>query len=282
MLFLGSRATATAAWEFSDRFSVGANINLVHVFLTATRFMNPLVLVDPDKRFSDDPAVRAQDHKLELGGQDFTWSADIGLLFKPLDTLRIGAAFAGGSAVNLEGDVTLTGPDKSKQTAVQKTTMVIPFALSAGINWEFAKDFELGMDIRFWHYQVLQEQRSVLSTPLMGISEFNDPKSYGNSWNWCIGMLYHLTPSLEIMMGYQEDYTPIPDRSYSLDNPSRDQRGIAVGSRWQITPSVRVGLAFVRNWFQLVDVQTSLSTPPTNAKGYGANSEVGLDLTWTL
>lgn len=282
VLFLASRATASVAWKFNEQFSLGANVNLIHVFLTATRYLNPFVLSNPDLRFTDDPEIIQQDHKLEIGGQDLTWSTDFGVLFRPVPTFRVGASFGGGSDVLLEGDVKLTDPSGVVTKATQKTRMVIPFSLSAGINWEFAPDFEFGADIRFWHYQVLQEQRSILSQPLLGMTEFNDPKNYGNSWNWCVGLLYHLSPKLELMMGYQEDYTPIPDQSYSLDNPSRDQKGVSIGARWQITPRVRVGLAFVENWFQLVDVQESLSTPPTNAKGYGANSEVGLDVTWRL
>jgi len=96
-------------------------------------------------------------------------------------------------------------------------------------------------------------------------------------------LMYRVIPELEFMVGYQEDYTPIPDETYTLDNPSRDQRGISFGVRWRPLPRHRFGLAIVRNWFDLVDVQTSMSTPPANAKGHATNFEVGFDYTfWIL
>lgn len=117
----------------------------------------------------------------------------------------------------------------------------------------------------------------------MGLKEFRDPKNYKNASNWCVGLMYRVLPQLEFMVGYQEDYTPIPDETYTLDNPSRDQRGISFGVRWKPLDRHRFGFAVVRNWFDLVDVQTSMSTPPANAKGHATNFEFGFDYTfWIL
>lgn len=282
VLFLGSRATASLAYEVSPKLSVAASASLVHLYLTAQRFMNPLVLQDPDHRFDDPAVTKEYDSTLALDGQGFSWAVDVGVLLRPLETLSIGVAFFGGSSVRLRGDVELTSPDGTVDSTTHRTDMVIPFTLQGGINWEFAPDFEIGFDYRYYHYQVFQEQYTVLEEPLMGMSEMRDAKNYGNSGNWCIGLLYRPLESVELMAGYQQDYTPIPDQTYSLDNPSRDQRGIGFGARWQATGRHRVGLSFVRNWFDLVDVQESTANPPANAKGHGANFEVGLDWMWRL
>jgi len=282
VLFVGSRVTATAAWEVTDRFAVAASANVVHMYLTASRFMNPLVLDDPDRRFDPPESTAAFDSKLELDGQGYTWSADAGVLFQPTDTLKIGAMFSGGAETEISGDVTLTGPDGSVERTAHHTQMVIPYTLAVGVNWEFAPDFEIGADFRYWHYQVLQEQWSKLDDSIMGMDEFRDPKNYSNSSNYCIGMLYHASPTVEVMVGFQEDFTPIPDQTYSLENPSRDQFGISGGVRWQAMEHHRFGLALIRNWFDLVDVQDSLSVPPTNVKGHGATVNLGLDYTWKM
>jgi len=291
-LFLASRLTLAAAYALSDRFSMGANFNVIHVYLAATRFVNPFMLDDWDRRFDAREETRYDDYKLVVDGQDWTWSADVGLLFQPTDSFRIGAVFAGGSDINLEGDVILHNPPPRPEEgqvdageplrATHKTGMVIPFTLRAGFNWEFVKDFQLGADVRMWHYQVLQEQRTVLSQKILGEDEWRDPKNYANSFNWCVGLLHRVAPDWEVMMGYQQDFTPIPEETFSLDNPSRDQQGISLGLRWQATENLRLGLAFVRNWFEIVDIQKSISEPPANAKGYGANTELGFDISWKL
>lgn len=289
-LFLASRATGSVAYRVSPKLSLGASFNVIYVNLFAKRMMNLAVLNDPDNRFLPLEQTKDDDKELTVTGQDWTWSADIGVLLEPTPDFKIGASFAGGSSIKLEGDVELKYKEKLENGDVrsvteksrQKTDMVIPFTLQAGFNWEFVDDFEFGMDVRYWHYQVLQEQRTVLSKPLMGLTGFVDPKNFGNSWAWCAGFLHRINADWEVMVGYQQDFTPIPTRTLTLDNPSRDQHGFSLGVRWQVAERVRLGAAFVRNWFDLVDVQDSLGTPPTNAKGHGANSEVGLDLSWEL
>jgi long-chain fatty acid transport protein len=283
VLFLSSRATLSLAYRFTRWFSVGVNANLVNMYLTAERFMNPLVLQDPDKRFEPKAELAPFDAKLRLSGMAWTGSWDVGVLFEPLDTLRIGASFVAGARANIKGRARLRYADGAKESSRHSTNFVIPFTLKVGINWEFAKDFEIAADYRYYHYQIFQEQLTKLSTPIMGLKEFRDPKNYKNASNWCVGLMYRVLPQLEFMVGYQEDYTPIPDETYTLDNPSRDQRGISFGVRWKPLDRHRFGFAVVRNWFDLVDVQTSMSTPPANAKGHATNFEFGFDYTfWIL
>jgi long-subunit fatty acid transport protein len=283
-LFLASRWTTSAAVRISPKFSAGLSINMIHVYLTASRVMNLSVLSNPDVRFLSPEETSAGDMDLTIDGQDLTWSWDLGFLFEPIPSLHIGTSFAAGSAVSLEGGVRLKYADGTVERARHTTTMAIPFTLRAGFNWEFVTDFQVAMDVRMWHYQVFQEQYTRLSEPITAaqITEFRDPKNYKQSFNWCIGLLYKMTPNFDVMMGFQQDFTPIPEETFTLDNPSRDQMGVSLGLRWQVNPSWRLGLAFVRNWFELVDIQKSISTPPSNAKGHGANSEVGFDLQFTL
>ncbi len=282
VLFLSSRATASLAYKISEALSVAVNLNLVHMLLSANRIMNLAVLSDPDARFLPQDQTAASDAELSIGGQAWTWSWDIGVLITPIETLRIGATFFAGAQATIEGNVDLTSASGIKESTTQSTPMVIPFTMKVGINWEFAPDFEIGADYRYYHYQIFQEQHTQLGAPLMGISEFRDPKNYSNAGNWCVGLMYHLNPSLDLMMGYQEDYTPIPEKTFTLENPSRDQLGFSLGARWRINPHHRIGMSVVRNWFDLVDVQTSLSTPPNNIKGHGSNFEVGLEYEWHL
>jgi long-subunit fatty acid transport protein len=160
--------------------------------------------------------------------------------------------------------------------------MVLPFTLKAGVNWQFVDDFEVAADIVWWHYQVFQEQRSVLSTPLLGIAEFRDPKRFGNSVLWNVGLTYHIRRDLELMMGFQMDFTPTPTATYAIESPARDSQGVAAGFRWQATDRLRVGAALNRIWFDLTDIQDSRTTPPTNAKGYGGMVYFGADVSYRL
>jgi len=279
-LFVAARATAAVGWAVTEKMSLGGSLSLIPVYLTATRKINALVLAEPDRRFDPVSATEDFDSTLELDGRDLTLAADLGVILRPLPTLRLGAAFASGSPVTLEGDVRLTNPDGSEVRTRHRTRMSLPFTLRAGFKWEFAPDFQLGADIYYWHYQVFQEQRTELDEPILGMAELVDPKNYGNCWAWNAGLLYRLHPRLELLASYQQDFTPIPERTFTLDNPTRDQSGVSLVARWQVNERWRIGVACVRNWFELADVQTSLANPPANMKGHGGNTEFGFDLSW--
>lgn len=304
-LFLASRATLAAAYQVSDIFSFGAAVNLIHVYLTKTQYMNKRMLPLPnlsadspafDLRFESPEKTGATDMLMEIDGQDWTWALDAGVIVRPHRTFRIGAAFSGGSPITLEGKVKLTGsncPAGSTNCTLKghlgevladtrhKTRMLIPFELKAGFNWEPLDWFEIGMDIYYWHYQSLQEQSTHLKEPLLGlIQDLPDQKNYRNSWAWNIGMMFRPVRSVDLMLGYQMDFTPIPEQTYTLDNPSTDQKGISMGLRWRIDDRWRVGLAYVHNWFNLVNVQRSVSKPPSNGKGHGANNEFAFEFSY--
>lgn len=306
-LFLASRATFSVAYKFSEVLRVGASISLIHVYLTAARMMNNNMPYGDagvpthkgwDERFKDPSETWRDDLYLTLHGQDWTWAMDIGILVHVLPNLRLGAAFSGGSAINLEGSAKLYRFKNLEETGkfsgykyddahleevgstTHSTVMTIPFSIRAGLNWEPVKNWEIGLDFLWWHYQVLQEQESIFSEKIMGLSGFQDPKNYDDSWAWSIGTLYRVLPELELMCGFQMDFTPIPQTTYTIDNPSTNQHGISLGLRWTITDRWRVSLGYVHNWFQFINVQESVSQPPTNASGHGRNNEVAFDFSY--
>jgi long-subunit fatty acid transport protein len=145
------------------------------------------------------------------------------------------------------------------------------------VNLELIKGFELGADVYWWHYQVFQFQNTVFDKPLFGMTGASSPTNYGNSWNYCIGVLYHPIRELELMAGWQQDFTPIPTQTYSLTNPSTNQDGISMGIRWQVNDHWRVSASYIHNWFSLINVQNSVALPPTNGKGHGANDTFAFD-----
>ena len=279
-LFVAARAAASAAYQVTDQLSVGANLNFLTMYLNVSSMLNTSVIRDPDEKFEADVAER--DGRLDIEGIDYGVSWDVGLLFEPTPGLRLGAVFASGVPVELEGDVTFTSADGEVVTSTHKTTFAIPFTLQGGVNFEIAADFELAADIRYWHYQVNQEQRTTLGQPIVGQAGMVSPRRYNNSLNIGVGLLHRFAAGWEVMVGYQRDWSPIPPESITVDNPNGDRHGVAAGVRWYPTDGLRVGLAGLRNWFKLINNQESRSMPPTNAKGVGSNVAVGFDLSWTL
>ena len=76
------------------------------------------------------------------------------------------------------------------------------------------------------------------------------------------------------------DYSPIPDSTFSLENPSLSHYKVAAGVRWAITPAWRVALTYYLNIFVPRDIDNSTTTPPTNVQGEGYSHSPGLEVAY--
>jgi len=281
-LFIAPRLTLSAAYAVTPRFSIGMNLNAIGTFLTASRTMNVAVLANPDARFRPLEEMQPTDATLKMTGYGATWSLDLSTYFQPSETFRFGVVFMGGARGTLEGPVDLTYPDGSVESANQHTVLPIPFTLQAGSDWIVAEGFHWGVDVRFWHYQVNQMQETKLDGTIMGLSQLDQAKSYGNSWNVGTGLLYELRQGLDVMVGCDYDWSALPTNSISMEMPVSDRLSVSAGARWWVRPDLRLGLSVARLWLLIYDIQESYTIPPTNAKGWGAMSKVALDIMWQL
>ncbi len=298
--FAAVHVTGALAYEIVDQLSIGGGISAVYLRQQGSQYMNLKVNANPDLRWDTSAGVRNNDIRLSLKGEGVTWDWNLGLLFRPIRTLGIGFSFISGADVTLNGTVSAqrwctdpkghrvacpgsaTVADDRKETVDQTTKFIIPFTLRAGLNWEFVKNVEFGIDVFYWHYQTLQEQVMKLKKPLAGMTEMRTPKDYNNAWNVSLGLMYRPIDQLDLMLGYQHDATPIPTRTLSLDNITRSHNGISMGARWRALDWLQVGLTYQRTWYELLNIQDSVLNPPSNGKGHGSMHHVALDLAFKL
>lgn len=279
--FAAVHMTGALAYEITEKFSIGAGVSAVYLRQQGSNFMNLSVASNPDLRWDDSAKVRNNDIELSLKSEGWTWDWNVGLLFRPIKTLGLGFSFISGADVNLKGTVTAKSKLAPKTTVGQTTNFAIPFTLRAGLNWEFVKGVEFGIDMFYWHYQVLQEQVMTLDKSIAGMDKVQrSPKLYNNAWNISMGLMYRPIEQLDLMVGYQHDATPIPTKTLSLDNITRSHNGISMGARWRALSWLQVGLTYQRTWYELLNIQDSILNPPVNGKGHGSMHHVALDLSF--
>jgi hypothetical protein len=262
--------TTAAAFRISPKFAAGLAFRLLHVQRKWTWRQPSLVL--------DEEGLLAT-----VEGSGTTWDLDLGFHFRPVPALEIGVAFTTGASVELDGEAAnvSTEPPRSQMAddGPMTATFAIPFELRAGARWAFVPRFALALDVRMWHYQVLLEERVELD--LAG-PDLVVPRKYDQSYAWSAGLSYEPVPELELLVGYEQDFTAAPERTWSLDQPMRDGHTVGIGARWRVIPALRIGLGGARTWYDLVDVQESALDPPLNGKAHGAATEVTVDVQWTL
>ena len=87
---------------------------------------------------------------------------------------------------------------------------------------------------------------------------------------------------LELMMGTFYDQSPIPDETFTMDNPSLSQIALSWGVRTTLAHHWRVAASYMVIWYLQRDVTTSETSPPTNARGKGIAHIPGLELEYVF
>lgn len=252
-----------AAFRISPKFNVGLGVSLLR-----TRRNWSLLATPANSSILPDGVG----YRLHRKGSGTSYNFNLGLHFRPIDPLELGIVFETGTLMELAGKVRGTN-------VTHTTSFAIPYQLSAGTRWALAEHFALAADVRMWHYQVHQEERSTYSD---GYGEVAIPKVYGQSYAWSAGLSYRPGPDFELMVGYEQDFSGAPLDTYQLDEPVRDGKTVGLGVKVHILPGLAVGVGAAQTWFELLDIQESALPDLFNAKVRASVTEVTVDAQWAM
>ena len=66
------------------------------------------------------------------------------------------------------------------------------------------------------------------------------------------------------MVGFAYDDSPIPDHTFTLDNPTLSHYKPSIGVRWQVNRRIRIAAAYMLIIARKLDITDSQTSPPTN------------------
>jgi hypothetical protein len=153
---------------------------------------------------------------------------------------------------------------------------VVPPNVQWGINAKATDRVEIGFDCRLWLYSLFKREvitpiydpREPGAAPFTA-AQLSEDKGYTTSYQVSLGVLVRPVVrrrSLELMAGVGFDKSPVPDRTFSLDNPSLDQAFGSVGVRDFVGGHWRIGVAYMLSALLPRNITTSETTPPTNVR----------------
>jgi long-subunit fatty acid transport protein len=293
-LFVIASAAVGVGYRVNRYFAIGFNLSYNYMRLGLAKNFSTVDALTANGQPPGALAKTAQavlgDLNMDFSGTDNGAGWSLGVLVNPTRWLALGASYSGWTSPTFDGPLNLGASNvessadlRSVATAVGyklprrlHVTLVVPPNVQWGMNLTPSDRVEIGFDCRLWLYSLFKKE---VVTPIYDPNEpgaeplteaqLSEDKNYTTSYQVNFGVLFRPLKrrrSLEIMAGVGFDKSPVPDSTFSLDNPSLDQAYFGVGVREVLGRHWRIGVAYMFAAQLERNITNSQTSPPTNAR----------------
>lgn len=204
----------------------------------------------------DQSAVGGTDGDFLLRGDGDGWGYNLGLLYRPNRTFRLGFAYRSAIDVKIKGEANLRGIALPLQplfggdsfSTAASTRMKFPEIYSLGVGLMPAENWTIAFDLELVRWSSFSDATTDFSTevPAAGIVDTSVPLQWKDSLQAKVGFEYRRDRQV-YRCGYAYIPSFVPDQTLSPDNPDADSHNLHlgggyVGKRWQVDLAYILGL----------------------------------------
>ena len=307
--FAVGAVTLATGWKISRYLSVGASLSYYYYRLSMRRRFSVVRMLTPLGQ-EDDPPAQAEagqdligDLILDYTGEDHGVGWGLGMLIRPTSWLSIGLMYNQATAAVFRGGMSITSREPATlQAALEvlgyklprklRVEMAVPPSVGAGISITPVPWMEVGIDARFWLYNLYREQKvtplydpDAEGTEVIGEADLSADKHYRLSYEVALGFVFRPLrrhPGLELLLGASYDRSPIPDETFSLDNVTLNSWNVAAGVRWAVNRHWRVAVTYAAYLYVPRHIRNSIVSPPSNGDASGVFHMPSLEAQYTF
>lgn len=181
--------------------------------------------------------------KLEMQ-DDLNYSFNLGIMYKPIETITFGLTYRSETEADFEGDAKVNG------IKVADVTMNYnhPQQVQAGVRYAPHDRFSVEWDLVWTNWCINEDQVEKL-TPVDGPIQLPTDKLVSER-NWedtkqiRFGMEYIATDLITLRCGYFYDPSPIPDDTLDQIWPDADKKTYSLGAGFHVTESLTIDTVF--------------------------------------
>lgn len=234
------------AFKLNDRLSLGGGISAQHISAELTSAIDSGALclglgggAACNGVFGLRPGDNTTDSYAKIKGDDWGYGFNLGLLYKPMDSTRIGVAYRSSVKQSIEGDATFTrsaafnafltfaGSSAFTNTS-DNADIDLPATLSVSAAHALSTQLELMGDITWTQWNKFKELRVKYGNPVQPDSVTTE--NWRNTLRYSAGLSYKLDDRMKLRSGVAYDQTPIPDDEHrTVRLPDNNRTWIALG-----------------------------------------------------
>ena len=185
------------------------------------------------------PANQSVDSYAKVEGDDWSYGFNVGLLYKPMDAMRLGLAFRSSIKQNLQGEATFIRSaafntflnavsSKAFTTTADSADIELPASISLSMAHGFSPQIEILGDITWTEWSKFHELRVTFANPAQPAAVTTE--NWDNTFRYSVGMSYKLNDRMKLRTGLALDKSPIPDPQQRTPRiPDNDRTWLAFG-----------------------------------------------------
>lgn len=221
------------AWKINEKFSVGAGISLQY----AKAKLGMAKTISKDNLPVSIPA------NATVAGDSWAWGWNVGMMFQPVETVRLGLAYRSHIAHNAEGDTTITTdpiptPQGTLPSQTMKSDMKVriktPDTLTFSAAWDATQDLTLSATARWSKWSNFD----VLTVENEKFDAVSVPNHWDDTWFFSLGADYRLNDQWTVRGGVAYDQGPVENVYRMAVIPDTDRVWVAGGASYKFNKNM--------------------------------------------
>lgn len=251
------------AYKVSDRLSLGAGINWMHL---DAEFSRAAPFAVPGLGYLGD-----LDATVDVKGDGWGWNA--GLIYQLTPATRVGLSYRSHVKIDVDGDTTVSNhsvtnplvtPMIGRQKADADASVRLPDTAILSIAHELNERWLLLADVSWTGWS------SIRSLDIENSGNPNIPSDsldlkFRDTWRVALGANYRLNEQWTLKGGVAWDQSPIRNAHYRPTSlPDKDRYWVSIGARYAMSPQTHIDIGYTHLFIRDTDIDNA--TDPV-AKG---------------
>ena len=227
------------AWKVNEKFSVGAGLSLQYA---------KAKLGMGDKQH---PVTKEFLANGTVEGDSWAWGWNVGMMFRPVETVRLGLAYRSHIAHNAEGHTTIETDTIPGMDALSNKSLVsdmkvrikTPDTLTFSAAWDATQDLTLSATARWskWsNFDTLSIENSnpAFANPTLDKATIEVENHWDDTWFFSLGADYRLNDQWTVRGGVAYDQGPVDNAYRMAVIPDTDRVWVAGGASYKFNQNL--------------------------------------------
>lgn len=212
------------AWKVNDKLSVGGGISLQYAKAELGMGMGPM--------------------QANVKGDSWAWGWNVGLMFQPVDTVRVGLAYRSHIAHNADGHTTLDINGMGSLTSDMKVRIKTPDTVTLSATWEATDALRLSGTARWskWsNFKSLSLDNSGFDNQIVdqiASAHSTITNNWDDTWFFSVGADYKLNGQWTVRGGVAYDQGPVENQYRMAVIPDTDRVWFSGGASYKYTDNL--------------------------------------------